>query len=67
MKNPTEKLKIDHNNLIQKFKDDTFELHIGTTGPMGANVYFFDKFTRLIGKQRRSPDFWTEVRQPKFE
>ena len=66
MKKPSEKIEIDHNKHLLKFEDGTFELHIGTTGPIGADVYFFDEFARLTGKQRRSPYFWTEVEEINF-
>jgi hypothetical protein len=67
MKELLEKIDIDHSKSIRKFEDGTWELHIQMTGPTGAMVYFFDEYGRLTGRQRRSPYFWTEVKQAKFE
>ena len=50
------KIKIDDDNYIIFFATKNFELHCRATGPLGANVYFFENNAGgyLKWSQRRS-------------
>ena len=53
------KIQIDKNNYIKLFEDGNFEVHCRASGPLGANVYFFENRSGglLRWKQRRSYAF----------
>jgi hypothetical protein len=51
-----QRIIIDKNNYIRLFDDGNFELHCSASGPLGANVYYFENRNGgyLKWTQRRS-------------
>lgn len=50
------KIPINKSSHIRLYEDDKFEVHCSAQGPLGANVYYFNKGL-LKWKQRRSYSF----------
>ena len=62
------KIIIDKYNYIRLQNDGKFELHCSASGPLGANVYFFNnnRGGLLVGKQRRSYAFVSKIQKATF-
>jgi hypothetical protein len=63
------KIQIDKNNYIKLLDDGNFEVHCRASGPLGANIYFFENRSGgyLQWKQRRSYAFVTKKQKINFE
>jgi len=59
------KIEIDDNSYIKYLENGNFEIHTRVSGPLGAEVYFFERGL-LQGRQRRSYSFITEVFKIKY-
>jgi len=64
-----EKIEIDKYNYIKLLDDGNFEVHCRASGPLGANVYFFENRSGglLRWKQRRSYAFVAKKQKLNFE
>ena len=60
------KIEIDKDSYIKYFENGKFEIHTSVSGPLGAEVYFFERGL-LQGRQRRSYSFVTQVYKIKYE
>ena len=59
------KIEIDKNSYIKYFENGIFEIHTSASGPLGAEVYFFEKGL-LKGRQRRSYSFATQIYKVRY-
>ena len=60
------KIEIDENSYIKYLENGVFEIHTSVSGPLGAEVYFFERGL-LQGRQRRSYSFVTQIYKVKYE
>jgi len=60
------KIKIDENSYIKYLENGIFEIHTSVLGPLGAEVYFFERGL-LQGRQRRSYSFVTQIYKIRYE
>lgn len=58
------KIAIDKNNYVKVFADGSFEVNCKASGPLGANVYFFENNGGGLLKwsQRRSYSLITKIK-----
>ena len=47
------KIEIDKNSYIKYFENGIFEIHTSASGPLGAEVYFFER--GLFNSSRANP------------
>ena len=59
------KIEIDKHSYIRYLENGTFEIHTSVSGPLGAEVYFFERGL-LQGRQRRSYSFITKKYKVKY-
>ena len=60
------KIEIDENSYIKYLENGNFEIHTRVSGPLGAEVYFFENGL-LQGRQRRIYSFVTQIDKVKYE
>ena len=60
------KIEIDENSYIKYLENGNFEIHTRVSGPLGAEVYFFERGL-LQGRQRRSYSFISQIYKVKYE
>lgn len=60
------KIEIDENSYIKYLENGNFEIHTRASGPLGAEVYFFERGL-LQGRQRRSYSFISQMYKVKYE
>ena len=60
------KIEIDENSYIKYLENGIFEIHTSVSGPLGAEVYFFERGL-LQGRQRRSYYFVTQIYKIRYE
>ena len=60
------KIEIDENSYIKYLENGNFEIHTRVSGPLGTEVYFFERGL-LQGRQRRSYSFVTKIYKVKYE
>ena len=60
------KIPIDKNSYIKLYENDSFEIHCSASGPLGANVFYFER-GMLKWHQRRSYSFVSKKHKIKYE
>jgi len=55
-----------YQSYIKYLENGIFEIHTSVSGPLGAEVYFFERGL-LQGRQRRSYSFVTQIYKVKYE